>query len=127
MTNEEFRNSVRKLGKLLTAKNGRGYVTFDPSSYDDINDIPVLLYQGVPYMVDSVQIDPKRDEMTVNLAEGPYSSIMFNIEETDNENDPDFDQENLAEIIRETYFGTEESWEIGDFEDFIMADIKEFI
>lgn len=127
MTNEEFKLAARKLGKLLTANGGIARIEFDPSSYDDVNDIPVILYQGVPYRIESIFIDRQKDELIINLDEGPYSYIMFTIEEADFENNLDFDNENISDILRETYYATSQSWKIGEFEDFIMADIKEFI
>lgn len=127
MTNEEFKLTVRKLGKLLTPNGGMGHIEFEPSSYDDVNDIPVILYQGVPYIIKSIFIDRQKDELVVNLGEGPYSYIMFDIEEADFEDNIDFDSENISEILREAYYATSQSWEIGEFEDFLTADIKEYI
>ena len=127
MTNQEFRAIIRKLGKLMTEKGKRGIVVFDPSSYDDINDIPVFLYQGAPYIVKSVEINTKSDELIIYFSEGPFHSITFPIASLDIEGESDYDPENIEEIIKETYYGTSQSWEIGDFEDFIEAELKEFI
>ena len=127
MTNQEFRTIIRKLGRLMNAKGNRGIVVFDPSSYSDINDIPVLLYQGAPYIVNSVEINTKSDELIIYFSEGPFYSVTFQIASLDIEGESDYDPGNIEELVKETYYGTSLSWEIGDFEDFVEADLKEYI
>ena len=87
----------------------------------------MFLYQGAPYIVNSVEINTKSDELIIYFSEGPFYSITFPIESLDIEENTDYDRENMEELIKETYYGTSQSWEIGDFEDFIEAELKEFI
>lgn len=126
MTNEDIKKAVKKLGKLLNTNNRNGKVIFDPSSYDDINDMPVISIQGTSVMVDSVRIDRKGEEIWIVPVEGPYESIVFSIDELNTENE-NYNKEEIQELLANTYFETEESWEIGDFDDFLRADLKDFI
>lgn len=114
----EIRKELEKIAGLLWDNGNNGVVYFDHKSYDNETDIPHIDVDGERVWVDKFIINKDGSQFTICAGEDAYTLDMNNIP---NEWDDDYFIEiGLDALLRDVYYETSESYEIGDYEmDFI--------
>lgn len=109
-----MRSEIKKLAKLL---NGRT-IHFDHKSYDYAEDIPHLILEGKRVNINSVSIGLNGLTMEVDTDDAEYG-LAFYEEGKWTFADIDKELENIGmdRLLRDIYYETNESYEIGDYED----------
>lgn len=119
MTNTlKFRKELEKIAELLWSNGCSGVECFDHKSYDDETDIPHLDIDGERVLVDTFIINRDGSEFTIISGRDSY---ILDMDAIPSEWDDDYFIEiGLDTLLRDVYYETSESWEIGDYElDFI--------
>lgn len=116
----EIRKELKKIAELLWDNGENGVVCFDRSSYDLESDIPHLIIDGKYVVVDTFIINKDGSQFTV-CDEDERDSYTLDMDAIPTEWDDDyFIKVGLDALLRDVYYETKESYEIGDYEmDFI--------
>ena len=116
MTTQEI---TKKIADLLYDEqycNYNGNVYFDFSSYDDDSLIPYTYIDGEKELINHFWTNNDGTTISISLANGEHYDA--NLNELDEQTMEDM---RLLDILRDVYYQTEQSWEIGDFElDFLL-------
>lgn len=110
---KELIDIIKRLG---VATNGET-VYFEPNTYDFQEDIPRLEFkEGKGETLTEMRIQTK-DNMVVVTMNTETSELVLPIDTSDTKL-PDFLQTvvNLEDILRDFYYGSSASWDIGDYE-----------
>jgi hypothetical protein len=111
----QFNKEIKSIADYLWANEYDGMVYFDHSSYDLETDIPHLLIDGELVYVTKFYIN--RDATFLEIVDdnnNQYTTKLTDIpEEWDDEY---FDSMGMFELLRDVFYETEKSWEIGDYE-----------
>ena len=116
----KIRKELEKIAKLLWTNGCNGRVYFDHASYDDELDIPHIDIDGERVWVDMFIINRDGSQFTIiDTNSNTYILDMNNI--PDEWNDDYFIEIGLDVLLRDVYYETNESGDIGDYElDFLM-------
>lgn len=111
----EIRKEINAIAKYLYEIGRNGKVNFDFSSYECEFDIPHLIIDGDVIWIESFYITEDGSCMGLIADNGDILSTNFdNIpEEWDDEY---FELLGLDTLLRDVYYETTESYEIGDYE-----------
>ena len=110
----KIRTELEKIAKLLNDEY-EGTICFDHSSYDDELDIPSIDVDGERVLVEQVFVNEDASVLTIVDSEGNTYTCNFNDipEEWD---DDYFCEIGLDVLLRDIYYETNASYEIGDYE-----------
>jgi hypothetical protein len=115
----EIKKRLIEIANLLYTEDYDGVIYFDHKSYDDDNDIPRLNIDNEIVKVEQFVIN--RDGTLITIVDDKcygYTLDMVNL--PDGWDDSMFEEIGMFDLIRDVYYETKESWEIGDYEsDFI--------
>lgn len=115
----EIRKRLEEIATLLWRNGYKGRVCFDHKSYDDENDIPRIKIGGQIIKVAEFAIERDGDIISIVDDEGDFYSLWVS-GASDEWNDSYYESIGLFDLIRDVYYETTESCEIGDYElDFI--------
>lgn len=118
----QIQKRLKEIANLLWDENYYGYkgtIFFDHKSYDDENDIPRLKICGEIVLVEQFSINKEGDIVSISDREGNFYSMMIT-GWSDEWNDSYYESVGLFDLLRDVYYETKESGEIGDYEmDFI--------
>ena len=111
----ETRGQIKKIAALLEEK----VMFFDWDSYDNPDDIPHLIIDGVRENIESVWIDKKGLTMTITTEE--YELELGFYEDAENGDtfesiDKELDEIGMDTFLRDIYSNHPHSCEIGDYE-----------
>ena len=110
---------LKEIANLLWENGYEGKVYFDHKSYDDENDIPRIKTGGEIVLVEQFSINKEGDIVSVTNENGDFYSMMIT-GWSDEWNDSYYESVGLFDLLRDVYYETDESYEIGDYEmDFI--------
>lgn len=110
----EIRKELKKIAELLWSNDNDGAVWFDHKTYDDETDIPHIDIDGVRVWVDKFIINKDGSEFTIWAGDDAYT---LNMDAIPSEWDDDYFIEiGLDALLRDVYYETGESYEIGDYE-----------
>lgn len=113
----ETKEIVKKIAELLYKDEGvyNGVVCFDHSSYDNALDIPSINIDGELVLIEEFRVSKDGNIVTVIDDDGnAYTVNLDNIpEEWDDEY---FERIGFDTLLRDVFYETDYSWEIGDFE-----------
>lgn len=114
----KIRKELEKIAELLWSNGSNGVVWFDHKSYDIETDIPHIDVDGERVWVETFLINKDGSQFTICAGNDTYTLDMDAIP---SEWDDDYFIEiGLDVLLRDVYYETSESWEIGDYEmDFI--------
>lgn len=119
----ELREIAKKIADLLWNSGYGGEISFDHKSYDDPNDIPHLYIDGERYNVETFFIGCGGLQITTYFStpnkEGctAYDFALYEDEDTSAEDiERELEKYGFDELLRDVYYETSESYEIGDFE-----------
>lgn len=114
----EIEKRLKEIASLLWDNGYDGKVCFDHKSYDDETLIPHIDIDGERVLVETFLINREGNQLTLISDDDSY---ILDIDAIPSEWDDDFFIEiGLDAILRDVYYETKESWEIGDYElDFI--------
>lgn len=109
--------------KLALLTNGKT-ITFDHKSYDDVNDIPHLMVDGIRFNVETAKFNEygKFLEVTGSTDMNPCSLAGMGITFVEDENlteeliETECKEMGMYELFSNIYYETNESNDIGDFE-----------
>lgn len=109
--------------KLALLTNGKT-ITFDHKSYDDANDIPHLMVDGIRFNVETAKFNEKGKflEVTGSTNMNPCSLAGMGITFVEDENlteeliEKECKEMGMYELFSDIYYETNESNDIGDFE-----------
>jgi hypothetical protein len=109
--------------KLALLTNGKT-ITFDHKSYDDANDIPHLMVDGIRFNVETAKFNEygKFLEVTGSTNMNPCSLAGMGISFMENEDltaemiEEECKEMGMYELFSNIYYETNESHNIGDFE-----------
>ena len=109
--------------KLALLTNGKT-ITFDHKSYDDTNDIPHLMVDGIRFNVETAKFNEygKFLEVTGSTNMNPCSLAGMGITFVEDENltaemiEEECKEMGMYELFSDIYYETNESNDIGDFE-----------
>ena len=109
--------------KLALLTNGKT-ITFDHKSYDDANDIPHLMVDGIRFNVETAKFNEKGKflEVTGSTNMNPCSLAGMGITFVEDENlteeliETECKEMGMYELFSNIYYETNESNDIGDFE-----------
>lgn len=105
---------ARKMAPLLyRIEMGMGIVYFEPSSYDDINDMPKIKIFGDEVVVHEFRISRDGCEMAVRSGMDVYCLNLLECSYTDEE----LVTMGLLDLLREVYYNTPLAEEYDDFDD----------
>lgn len=116
-----IREEIKKIAKLI---NGRT-IYFDHKSYDFAEDIPHLILEGKRNNINSVSIG--LDGLTMNVVCGDIEYGLVFYEEgkwTFADIDKELEDIGMDRFLRDIYYETNESWEIGDYEDDFLPNVE---
>ena len=109
-----FNEELSRMASYLWANGYDGKIYFDHKSYDDNRDIPHLLIDGERVLVDTFIINRDGSQFTIISGRNSYILDMDAIpSEWDDEY---FEQIGMFELLRDIYYETTESYDIGDYE-----------
>ena len=116
----QIRKELGKIAELLWGNGENGVVCFDRSSYDLESDIPHLVIDGKYVIVDTFIINKDGSQFTV-CDDNKRDSYTLDMDAIPTEWDDNyFIEVGLDALLRDVYYETKESYEIGDYEmDFI--------
>ena len=120
MTNTlKIRKELEKIAELLWNNGCDGIIHFDHKSYDDETDIPHLDIEGERVWVNTFVINRDGSQFTI-ISGDDYYTLNMDAIPSEWDNDDYFIEVGLDVLLRDVYYETSESWEIGDYElDFI--------
>ena len=110
----KIRTELEKIADLLWSNGSDGVVCFDHKSYDDETLIPHLDIDGKRVLVETFIIN--RDGSQFAIVCG-FDSYILDMDAIPEEWDDDyFIEVGLDILLRDVYYETKESYEIGDYE-----------
>ena len=110
----KIRKELEKIAELLWSNGCNGIIHFDHKSYDDETLIPHIDIDGERVLVDTFIINRDGSQFTIISGDDSYTLDMDSIP---SEWDDDYFIEiGLDTLLRDVYYETSESWEIGDYE-----------
>lgn len=113
-----FKSIAKKLAILLKGRT----IHFDHKSYDDGNDIPHIFVNGERYDIDSVKISKNGEYIECyGDYKGTGVDYTFGISVA-TLTETEMVGMDIYNFFQDIYYETEESGEIGDFEDDFLAD-----
>lgn len=114
----KIRKDLRLIAELLWSNGSSGVECFDHKSYEDETDIPHLDIDGERVLVDTFIINRDGSQFTIISGRDSY---ILDMDAIPSEWDDDYFIEiGLDTLLRDVYYETAESYEIGDYElDFI--------
>lgn len=117
-TSVDLRKELNAIANHLWNNGYEGKVMFDHKSYDDELDIPHLFIGGRRVLVDTFEINKDASKVTIISGDDKYSvDTNYLINEMD---DKIGERCGMFGLLRDVYYDTKESWDIGDYElDFI--------
>jgi hypothetical protein len=115
MTNTlEIRKELEKIAELLWSNGCDGIIHFDHKSYDNETDIPHLDIDGERVWVNTFVINRDGSQFTLICGRDSY---ILDLDAIPSEWDDDYFIEiGLDVLLRDVYYETSESCEIGDYE-----------
>ena len=115
MTNTmEMRKELESIARLLWVGGYDGTIYFDHKSYDDETLIPHIDIDGERVLVDTFIINRDGSQFTIISGRDSY---ILDMDAIPSEWDDDYFIEiGLDTLLRDVYYETSESWEIGDYE-----------
>lgn len=109
-----IRKDLRLIAELLWSNGCNGVVCFDHKSYDDETDIPHIDIDGERVLVDTFNINRDGSQFTIISGRDSY---ILDMDAIPSEWDDDyFIEVGLDTLLRDVYYETDKSWEIGDYE-----------
>lgn len=110
----KIRKDLRLIAELLWGNGSSGVECFDHKSYDDETLIPHIDIDGERVLVDTFIINRDGSQFTIISGDDSYTLDMDAIP---SEWDDDYFIEiGLDTLLRDVYYETSESCEIGDYE-----------
>lgn len=110
----KIRKELEKIAKLLWSNGREGKIHFDHKSYDDETLIPHIDIDGERVWVETFLIH--RDGSQFTLCSG-VDTYTLDMDAIPSEWDDDYFIEiGLDTLLRDVYYETSESYEIGDYE-----------
>lgn len=110
----EIRKELEKIAELLWTNGYEGKVYFDHASYDDELDIPHIDIDGERVWVDRFIINKDGSQFAIYAGKDTY---ILDMDAIPSEWDDDYFIEiGLDVLLRDVYYETNESGDIGDYE-----------
>lgn len=110
----EIRKELEKIAELLWSNGCDGIIHFDHKSYDDETLIPHIDIDGERVLVDTFIINRDGSEFTIISGRDSY---ILDMDAIPSEWDDDYFIEiGLDVLLRDVYYETSESFDIGDYE-----------
>jgi hypothetical protein len=110
----KIRKELEKIAKLLWSNGREGKIHFDHKSYDNETDIPHLDIDGERVWVNTFVINRDGSQFTLICGRDSY---ILDLDAIPSEWDDDYFIEiGLDVLLRDVYYETSESYEIGDYE-----------
>lgn len=115
----EIKKRLKEIAGLLWDNGYNGAVYFDHKSYEDDSDIPRIKISGDVVLVSEFHINKVGDSITIcDDSNNVYSLWITGW--SDEWSDSYYESIGLFDLLRDVYYETKESYEIGDYElDFI--------
>ena len=115
----EIKKRLAEIADLLYAQDYDGVVYFDHKSYDDENDIPHLKIDDDIVKVAKFVIS--RDGNTITIVDDKCYAHTLSMDNLPEDwNDATFEEMGMFDLIRDAFYETSASYEIGDYElDFV--------
>lgn len=112
---DKYKGYFEQIANLLYKEDGHyeGVVCFDHKSYDYEFDIPYLIIDGDKKLIDEFRINHDATEIVVISGYDMFTLFIPTCTFTDD----DFDKMGMLDLLRNVFYETEYSWQIGDFED----------
>ena len=112
---ENYKKYFGMMAELLYKEDNlyEGVVCFDHKSYDFDIDIPSIIINDEKRLVDEFRINYDATEIVVISGNDMFTLYIPTCTFTDD----DFDKMGMLDLLRDVYYETEYSFEIGDFED----------
>lgn len=111
----EIKKRLKEIAELLWANGYKGTICFDHKSYDDEDDIPRLRFGRKTFLVVMFNINSEGDRILIIDNNGKTCPMMTS-DWSDDWSDSYCESIGLFALLREVYYETKESWEIGDYE-----------
>lgn len=111
----EIRKEINAIAKHLYANGYEGTIHFDHKTYDDSLDIPSLDIDGERVWVSSFYVNETGNILVITDSDNNAYSTNFD-EIPEEWNDDYFVEIGLDTLLRDVYYETTESYEIGDYE-----------
>lgn len=109
-----IRKDLRLIAELLWSNDYNGVIYFNHKSYDDETLIPHLDIDGKRVLVDTFSINRDGSQFTIISGRDSY---ILDMDAIPSEWDDDYFIEiGLDTLLRDVYYETSESCEIGDYE-----------
>lgn len=110
----KIRKELEKIAELLWSNGNNGVVCFDHKSYDIETDIPHIDVDGERVWVETFLINKDGSQFTIISG---MDSYILDMDAIPNEWDDDYFIEiGLDALLRDVYYETSESGDIGDYE-----------
>lgn len=115
----EIEKRLKEIASLLWNNGYEGVVCFDHKSYDDEGDIPRIKVGS--YMVKVKEFAVSKDGISFSVMDNKWGIYSFAVTGWSDEwADSYYESIGLFDLLRDVYYETTESCEIGDYElDFI--------
>ena len=111
----KIRKELESIARLLWVGGYDGTIYFDHKSYDDETLIPHIDIDGVRVLVSEFTIN--RDGSQFSIIDTDDNSYILDMDAIPEEWDDDYFIEiGLDTLLRDVYYETDESCEIGDYE-----------
>lgn len=120
MNTTDFYGIIEKLGVVTNGAR----VYFDPKTYDFQEDIPRITANGKEYVVEDMAISAEENgtRLDINYNDGSRTNILLNSENTNA-----LEQlEGLEDLLRDFYYGSPVSYDIGDYEMDFLEEEEEY-
>lgn len=109
-----IRTELNKIAELLWTNGYNGIIHFDHKSYDDETLIPHIDIDGERVLVETFTINREGNQFTLISGDDAY---ILDMDAIPSEWDDDYFIEiGLDALLRDVYYETSESWDIGDYE-----------
>jgi hypothetical protein len=112
---------AKKVGNLLKGRT----IYFDFKSYDNKEDIPHIFDGWTRCDVECVRFNDNGDFFEILTKSVSMGIGLYDIEEdnlTEEEFEKDANEMGLYDLLKDIYYETDESAELGDFEDDFLAE-----
>lgn len=113
-----IRDIAKKLAKLLKGRT----IYFDFKSYDNEEDIPHIFDGRTRCDVEVVRFNDNGDFFEIITKSVSMGIELYDITFEEEEFEEGANEIGLYELLRDIYYETDESQEIGDFEDDFLAE-----
>lgn len=112
--NTQLKKEITAMADYLWSNEYEGKVIFDHNSYDDDRDIPHLFIGGNRILINTFEISRDANKLSIISGDDKFSIdtdyLIYQMENNVGE------RIGLFGLLRDVYYETSQSWEIGDYE-----------